>query len=127
MTEPGAALTGGAVMVALGIAAPLPAFLAGMLIAVGMAYVVRAAAAHLGRRVMPLGLALTCGTVVAVLAAMMHEATGETWLWGGLNLQSQMGIAGALSQAIAEIVAARGGGLLGKIADKAGLPEGDGQ
>lgn len=125
MTEPGSGAALGAVMLALGVAAPLPAFLAGLLIAVGSAYVVRAAAAHLGRRVMPLGIAVASGVVVAVLAAMMHEATSDAWVWGALNIQSQMGIAGALSQAIAEIVAARGKGLVGSMADRAGFTEGN--
>ena len=125
MTEPGTGAAVGAVMVALGVAAPLPAFVAGLLIALGGAYVVRAAAAHMGRRVMPLSLSLMCGVVIAILAAMLREATAGVWLWGSLNLQSQMGIAGALSQAIAELVAARGGGVLGRLADKAGLPGGD--
>lgn len=127
MTETGTGAALGAVMVALGVAAPLPAFLAGLLIAVGSAYVIRAAAAHMGRRVMPLAAAIVSGVVVAVLAAMMREATSGLWLWGSLNIQSQMGIAGALSQAIAEFVAARGPGLLGRIADKAGFPGGERQ
>lgn len=122
MTEPGTGAAVGAIMLALGVAAPLPAFMAGLLIALGSAYVVRAAAAHMGRRVMPLSIAITSGVVVAVLAAILHEATATVWIWGTFPIQAQMGIAGALSQAIAEMAAARGGGLLGKIADKAGLP-----
>src|SRR3546814_19482602 len=56
-------------------------------------------------------LSLFAGAFFAILAAGMHEATANVWLWGSLGLQAQMAISGGLSQSLAEGFVAFGGGL----------------
>src|SRR3546814_19173458 len=58
-----------------------------------------------------IALSLFAGAFFAILAAGMHEATANVWLWGSLGLQAQMAISGGLSQSLAEGFVAFGGGL----------------
>lgn len=113
-----------AVLLAFGISVPFPAFGGGMLLALGCCFAVRAFRPVDGRK--SLGLSLFCAVLAATVVAGLHENTASLWVWGSLPLQIQMAFAGALSQAMFELIAARGSGVLGKIADKAGL-SGDGK
>lgn len=72
-------------------------------------------------------LTLFMGSLAGIIAAMLHATTGEVWLWGRLPVQFQMGLAGALSQAVFEFVAARGRDALDDIANRAGLPGAEGE
>lgn len=98
-----------AILLALGVAAPVPAFTGGMLLALGAAYAVRSfRGAETQKGIL---LSLFAGAFFAILAAGMHEATAGVWLWGSLGLQAQMAISGGLSQSLAEGFVAFGGGL----------------
>lgn len=117
------------VLLALGVSVPASLFSGGLLIALGCAYGVRAMRRTEGQR--GLGITLFVGALVSLLAAILHPATKEVWLWGSLAVQAQMGVAGALSQSIAEGVIKFGRGLTDKIGDASNsirLPgEGDGK
>jgi hypothetical protein len=110
-----------AVLIAFGIVAPADSFGGGMLLALGCSYAVRAFRHVEARK--GLGLSLFAAILAAMLVAGLHDHTKGVWVWGRLPLQIQMAFVGALSQALFELVAARGSGLLGKLADKAGLGE----
>jgi len=115
-----------AILLALGVAAPVPAFAGGMLLALGAAYAVRSFRGADTRK--GIALSLFAGAFFAVLAAGMHEATANVWLWGSLGLQAQMAISGGLSQSLAEGFVAFGGGLkdwLAKLPGGFKLPGGD--
>lgn len=118
-----------AILFALGVAAPIPDFSGGMLIALGCAYAIRAFRHADGQR--GLKVTLFIGALVALMTAILHPSTKDVWLWGSLALQAQMGIAGALSQSVAEAVIIFGRGLaekIGKVPGTIRLPgEGDGQ
>lgn len=98
-----------AVLLALGVAVPLPSFAGGMVIALGCCFGVMAMRKAEARR--GLGLTLFLGVLVALIAAILHPRTTGVWLWGDLPLQAQMGIAGGLSQSVIEAAIAFGGGL----------------
>lgn len=108
-----------AVLLAFGIMVPMPAFGGGMLLALGCCYAVRAYRSLEGRK--SLGLSLFTAILVAMIVAGLNEKTANLWIWGDAPLQLQMALAGALSQAVFEMIAARGSTVLGKLADKAGL------
>lgn len=118
-----------ALLLALGVVVPLPAFGGGMLIALGCAYGVRALRHEDGQRGVRLTLFL--GALVALMTAILHPTTKDVWIWGDLALQAQMGIAGALSQSVVEAVIVFGRGLaakVGRMPNAIRLPgEGDGQ
>lgn len=118
-----------ALLLALGVVAPLPAFGGGMLIALGCSYGIRALRHDDGQR--GVGMTLFIGALVALMTAILHPATHNIWIWGSLPVQAQMGIAGALSQSVAEAVIIFGRGLadkVGKVPGSIRLPgEGDGQ
>jgi hypothetical protein len=119
----GADLTGAlaAVLIAFGIVAPPDSFGGGMLLALGCSYAVRAFRPVDSRK--GLALSLFAAILAAMLVAGLHDHTHRIWVWGSLPLQIQMAFVGALSQALFELVAARGSGMLGKLADKAGIGE----
>lgn len=102
-----------AILLAFGVAVPMPAFAGGFLIALGCAYGVRAF--HTSSKQKGIALTLFIGGLVALLAAILHPTTREVWVWGGLAVQAQMAIAGALSQSLAETVILFGGRLKDKI------------
>lgn len=108
------------VLLAFGIAVPFPAFGGGMLLALGCCYAVRAFRPIDGRK--GLFLSLFVAMLSAMLAAGLKDQTSGLWVWGSLPLQFQMATAGALSQGVFELIAARGGTLLSRLADKAGVP-----
>lgn len=112
-----------AVLLAFGIMVPLPAFGAGMLLALGCCYAVRAYRAVEGRK--SLGLSLFTAILVAMIVAGLNEKTTGIWIWGDAPLQLQMALAGALSQAVFEMIAARGGKALDKLADRVGIGGGE--
>lgn len=98
-----------AVLLALGVSVPLPAFAGGMVIAIGCCFGVMAARKAEARR--GIGLSLFWGVLVALLAAILHPKAISVWVWGSLPLQMQMGVAGALSQSVIEAAISFGGGL----------------
>ncbi|SNT19249.1 hypothetical protein [Sphingopyxis indica] len=98
-----------AILLALGVAAPVPEFTGGMLLALGAAYAVRAFRGAETRK--GIVLSLFAGAFFALLAAGLHEATAGVWLWGQLSIQAQMAVSGGLSQSLAEGFVAFGGGL----------------
>jgi hypothetical protein len=108
------------ILLAFGIAVPYPVFGGGMLLALGCCYGVRACIPLEKRK--SLALSLFLAMLAGVLVAGLRDQTARLWVWGGLPLQFQMATAGALSQAVFELIAARGSGWIGKLADKAGLP-----
>lgn len=112
-------LLAASVLLAFGIAAPVPAFSGGMILALGCCYGVRAYRHVESRK--SLGLSLFTAILSAMLVAGLKEHTAGLMLWGDLPLQIQMAAAGLLSQGVFELVAARSGQVLGKLADKAGL------
>ncbi len=112
-----------AALVAFGIAAPLPAVSGGMLLALGCCYAVRAFRPVDGRK--SLGLSLFVAVLAAMIVAGLRTNTSGIWIWGDLPLQMQMAAGGMLSQGVFELIAARGSGVLGKLADKAGLSGGE--
>lgn len=115
-----------AILLALGVAAPVPAFAGGMLLALGAAYAVRSFRGAETRK--GIALSLFAGAFFAILAAGVHEATANVWLWGSLGLQAQMALAGGLSQSLAEGFIAFGGGLKDRLGNLPGglrLPGGD--
>ena len=114
--EGGAAL----ILLAFGIAVPYPVFGGGMLLALGCCYAVRACRPLEARK--SLALSLFTAMLAAVLVAGLKEQTAGIWVWGKAPVQFQMATAGALSQAIFELIAARGSGWVGKVADRVGLP-----
>lgn len=109
---------------AFGIAVPMPNFVGGMIVALGCSFAVMAMRPLEKRRTV--ALTLLMGTLASIIAAMLHKATGDLWIWGSIPMQAQMGLAGALSQAVFELVAARGGVLVGKVADQV-LPGAEGE
>lgn len=112
-----------AVLLALGVSVPLPAFAGGMVIAIGCCFGVMAARKAEARR--GIVLSLFWGVLIALLAAILHPKATSVWLWGNLPLQMQMGIAGALSQSVIEAAISFGGGLkdwAGKLPAGFGLP-----
>ncbi len=109
---------------AFGIAVPMPNFVGGMIVALGCSFAVMAMRPMEKRRTV--ALTLLMGTLASVIAAMLHKTTGDLWVWGSIPMQAQMGLAGALSQAVFELVAARGGALVGKVADQV-LPGAEGE
>lgn len=114
-------IAGAAVLLAFGISVPYPVFGGGMLLSLGCCFAVRAMRPVEGRK--GLGLSLFCAILAAMVVAALQTNTSGIWVWGGLPLQIQMACAGALSQAIFELIAARGSGLLGRLADKVGAGE----
>lgn len=108
-----------AVLLAFGIIVPLPAFGGGMLLSLGFCYAVRAFRPIDGRK--SLGLSLFVAVLTATIVAGLHDKTVDMWVWGDAPLQLQMAIAGALSQAVFELIAARGSAALDKLATRAGL------
>jgi hypothetical protein len=112
-----------AILLAFGIVVPLPAFGGGMLLALGCCYAVRAFRPVDGRK--SLGLSLFVAILAAMLVAGLRANTSGIWVWGGLPLQIQMAAAGMLSQFIFELIAARGSGALGKLADRVGIGGGE--
>lgn len=122
-SEINAALAAG--LLALGVAAPVPAFAGGMLLALGAAYAVRSFRGAETQK--GIALSLFAGGLFALLAAGVHEASAHVWLWGSLNLQAQMAVSGGLSQSLAEGFVAFGGGLkdwLAKLPGGFGKPGG---
>ena len=114
-----------AILLALGVAAPVPAFAGGMLLALGAAYAVRSFRGAETRK--GIALSLFAGSFFAILAAGVHEATASVWPWGSLNLQVQMAVSGALSQSLAEGFIAFGGGLKDRLGNlPGGWKPGDG-
>lgn len=109
-------------LLAFGIAAPIPAFSGGMLLALGSCYAVRAYRAVDGRK--GLGLSLFGAVLAAMIVAGLNGSTSSLWIWGSLPLQMQMAAGGAFSQAMFEVIASRDTRLAGKIADWAGLKRG---
>lgn len=107
-----------AILLALGVAAPVPAFAGGMLLALGAAYAVRSFRGAETRK--GIALSLFAGAFFAILAAGMHEATAGVWLWGSIGLQGQMALAGGLSQSLAEGFIAFGGGLKDRLGNLPG-------
>src|SRR3546814_2111696 len=72
-----------AILLALGVAAPVPAFTGGMLLALGAAYAVRSfRGAETQKGIL---LSLFAGAFFAILAAGMTEATAGVWLWGSIG------------------------------------------
>ncbi len=112
-----------AILLAFGIASPVPEFSGGMLLALGCCFAVRAYRSVDGRK--GLGLSLFTGILTATIVAGLNEKTSGLWLWGSAPLQLQMALAGALSQAVFELIAARGSGALAKLADRAGIGGGE--
>lgn len=110
---------GAAILLAFGIMVPLPAFGGGMLLSLGCCYAVRAFRPVDGRK--SLGLSLFVAILAAMLVAGLRGNTAGVWIWGDLPLQMQMAAAGMLSQGVFELIAARGAGALGKLADKVGI------
>lgn len=111
------------ILVALGVSIPPPNFAGGLLIAFGFSYGIRALRQSEGQK--GLGLTLFIGGIISLLAAILHHSTKDVWLWGALAVQAQMGIAGALSQSVAEGVLLFGRGLsarIGKAAETLRLP-----
>ena len=98
-----------AVLLALGVAAPVPSFAGGLLLALGAAYAVRSFRGTETQK--GIVLSLFAGAFFATVAAACHDATKGFWLWGDLSAQVQMALAGGLSQSIAEGFVAFGGGL----------------
>lgn len=111
------------VLLVFGVKAPFPEFGGGMLLALGSCFAVRAFSPVEARRA--LGLSLFAAILSAVLVAALQKNTTSIWIWGGLPLQIQMAAAGMCSQAVFELVAARGKGVLGKLADKVGMSGGE--
>ena len=107
-----------AILLALGVAAPVPAFTGGMLLALGAAYAVRSFRGAETRK--GIVLSLFAGAFFAILAAAVHEAAANVWLWGSLGLQAQMALAGGLSQSLAEGFIAFGGGLKDRLGNLPG-------
>lgn len=105
------------ILVALGVSIPPPDFAGGLLIAFGFAYGIRAMRQTEGQK--GLGLTLFIGGIIALLAAILHQSSKGMWLWGDLAVQAQMGIAGALSQSVAEGVLLFGGELRSRMAKAA--------
>lgn len=121
MTEQGATHALAALMLTgLGVTVPLPAFVGGTMIALGMCFAVMLIRPLSARRGVPATLLM--GVLAALFAAMLHDTGKAVWLWGGLPIQAQMGAAGALSQGLFELLVKRSHGLLAKLADRAGLP-----
>ena len=96
-------------MFALGITIPMAPFIGGMSIALGCCFAVMAMRPLESRR--SIWLTLFMGALSALLVAVLHPAATGVWLWGGLPLQAQMGVAGALSQALWETMLAFGAGV----------------
>jgi hypothetical protein len=115
-TETNAVLA--SLLLAFGVAVPFPAFGGGMLLALGCCYGVRAFRPMEGRK--SLFLSLFTAVLAAMLTAGLQKNTSGVWIWGELPLQVQMAIAGAMSQAIFELIASRGSSALGKLADRFG-------
>lgn len=122
MTTWDANATAAVVLLAFGIVVPVPAFGAGMLLAVGCCYGVRAFRSVDGRK--GIGLSLFCAVLAATIVAGLKDHTTGLWVWGSLPVQFQMALAGTFSQALFEVVAARDTKLAEKIADWAGLRKG---
>lgn len=114
-----------AALTALGITLPLAPFIGGMVVAIGCCFAVMAVR-PLEKRRAP-ALTLLMGALAAVIAAMLNQVTADVWIWGRLPVQAQMGIAGALSQAVFEFVAARGKHALDDMANRVGLPGAEGE
>lgn len=110
------------VLLAFGISVPFPPFGGGMLLALGCCFAVRAFRPVDGRK--SLGLSLFTAILTATLVAGLNENTSGLWVWGSLPLQAQMAAAGAFSQAMFEVIAARDTKLAAKLADWAGLRKG---
>lgn len=110
-----------AILLAFGIIVPVPTFSAGMLLALGFCFGVRSMRPLERRK--GVGLSLFYAVLAATVVAAANESTSGIWLWGSAGLQLQMAAAGALSQAIFELIAARGGDALGKVLDKVGVGE----
>lgn len=107
------------VLLAFGIIVPVPAFGGGMLLALGCCYAVRAFRPVDGRK--SLGLSLFVAILAAMIVAGLRGNTSGIWIWGDLPLQMQMAAGGMLSQGVFELIAARGSGVLAKLADRAGI------
>jgi len=125
MGEQGSYVIAAIILSAFGIALPLPSFVGGMVVALGCCFAVMAMRPLEKRRAVTLTLLM--GGLAGVIAAMLNITTGGIWLWGSLPVQAQMGVAGALSQAVFELVAARGGAVLQDVANRAGLPGAEGE
>lgn len=123
MSEQGIYGLAAIILAAFGIALPLPDFAVGMFLSLGCCLAVMAVRPLDKRRAVPITLGM--GVLAALIAAMLRDATSHVWLWSSLPVQAQMAAAGAFSQSIFELVAARSGSVLKGIADRAGLPGGD--
>ena len=113
------------VLGAFGIAAPLPGVVGGMVVAVGCCFAVMAVRPLEKRRAV--WFTLLIGALAGLMAAILSPALRDVWLWGRIPLQAQMGISGALAQAVFEFIAIRGGAFLNGVADRAGLPGAEGE
>lgn len=95
-----------AIVIALGIAAPLPDFIGGMIIGLGLCYGVLIISDPESR--LSLWATLFIGFMCAILAAILHP---HIPLVRNFPLQATMGIAGALSKPIMESSISFGAGL----------------
>ena len=98
------------VLIAFGIAVPLPALLAGLCLGQGCCYAVMIFTPPADQK--SLWATLFVGFLSALLVAIGHPHTQALWLWGALPLQIQMAAAGALSRSLAEASISLGQGLI---------------
>lgn len=112
-------------LAAFGISIPLAPVIGGMVMALGCSFAVMAMRPLEKRK--SLWVTLFVAAMAGILTAMLNGATADVWIWGRLPVQAQMGIAGALSQAIFEFVAARGKHALDDMAKRVGLPGAEGE
>jgi hypothetical protein len=111
------------VIVALGITAPLPDFLGGMIIGFGACYGIMIVSNPASR--LSLWATLFIGFLCAIFAAILHPHIA---LIRGFPLQAVMGIAAALSKPIMEALISFGAGLkqwAGDLPTKFKFPNGD--
>ncbi len=111
------------VVIALGITAPLPDFLGGMIIGLGACYGVMIISDSASR--LSLWATLFIGFLCAIFAAILHPHIA---LIRGFPLQAVMGVAAALSKPIMEASITFGAGLkewAGALPSKFKLPGGD--
>lgn len=116
--------TAAAVLLALGVVAPVPAFMGGLILAMGACFAVMAMRPIGSRK--GLVITLLMGILASIIAAILNKGTSHVWLWGNLPLQAQMFAAGAMSQTLFEFIAAKGSSILSFLLGKAGA-NGDGK
>lgn len=122
MGEQGSYGVAALILGAFGIAVPMPNFVGGMIVALGCSFAVMAMRPLEKRRTV--ALTLLMGTLASIIAAMLHKATGDLWIWGRIPIQVQMGLSGLLSQAAFEVAAAKGPRFMDALAEKF-LPKGE--